>query len=384
MSKPVTSLFLSQWCLLALFVGIPVNSLADENSEKLENIRIDIQQTQTDIVDAQNEHLSLEQELKNNEQASSKLSQEILELRKSLQHKRAELETMTEQKSQQEALIQQQQENLATQVRQAYIYGRTDMLKLILNQEDPARISRAIAYHNYTNRSRISKIKYSMEALNKLESLETAIEEQTAVLEEIQSRKLTQLEKYQKARQLRSNILLKLEEFISNKGNTLKYLKEQEKELAGLLDQIKEEEAPSISFFEDIAPFRSLRGKLQWPIRGKHRHRFGHKKKGQDLKWDGHYIEANAGTEIKAISTGKVVYADWFRNLGLLMIIDHGDGYMSLYGHNQNLYKKRGDWVLTDEVIASVGDSGGQAAAGLYFEIRKGASPKNPSLWCKK
>ena len=136
--------------------------------------------------------------------------------------------------------------------------------------------------------------------------------------------------------------------------------------------------------FEDMPPFNSLKGRLTWPVRGKLLKRYGAKKKGGDLKWQGVLIDAEAGTNVVSISTGKIVFADWFRNLGLLIIIDHGDGFMSLYGHNQNLLKNTGDWVLAGETIATVGDSGGQRDTALYFEIRKGAEPLNPSLWCKR
>ena len=136
--------------------------------------------------------------------------------------------------------------------------------------------------------------------------------------------------------------------------------------------------------YEDMPPFGSLKGQLKWPVAGRLLERFGSQKKGGNLKWQGVLIDAESGTRVNAVGAGKVVFADWFRNLGLLIIIDHGDGYMSLYGHNQNLLKNTGDWVMPGETIATVGDSGGQTDTALYFEIRQGAEPLNPSLWCKK
>ena len=123
---------------------------------------------------------------------------------------------------------------------------------------------------------------------------------------------------------------------------------------------------------------------MPWPIEGEILHHFGTTKKNNGLKWDGVLIKANQGSDVKAISNGKVVYSDWFRNLGLLVILEHGDGYMSLYGHNEALLKNQGDWVLTGETIATVGDSGGQIQPGLYFEIRKKGIPVNPVKWCRK
>ena len=166
-------------------------------------------------------------------------------------------------------------------------------------------------------------------------------------------------------------------------GAQLHSLQQQEKQLTSLLNKLGQEQ-DAIPFFEDIPPFNSQKGKLKWPVTGKLLNRFGGKRKGGNLKWQGVKIDAEPGTEVHAISTGKVVFADWFRNMGLLLILDHGEGYMSLYGYNQSLLKKPGDWVVEDEVIAYAGDSGGQTDPSVYFEIRHRGKPLNPVLWCKK
>jgi septal ring factor EnvC (AmiA/AmiB activator) len=173
-----------------------------------------------------------------------------------------------------------------------------------------------------------------------------------------------------------------LQSFINKQGAQLQILQINEQELENLVGQLKHQDL-AIQTFEDIPSFNSLRGQLNWPIKGRVISRFGSLRKGGKLKWQGVNISARSGVEVKAISTGKVVFADWFRNMGLLLILDHGDGFMSLYGHNERLLKKSGDWVIADDLIARVGDTGGQQLSGLYFEIRQSGNPIDPVLWCQ-
>ena len=160
-------------------------------------------------------------------------------------------------------------------------------------------------------------------------------------------------------------------------------LQRDEQELALLVEKLHQQESV-VELFEKMPPFDSLKGTLSWPVNGRISHRFGQYKKGNKLKWQGVTIEAKAGDNVHAVSTGKVIFADWFRNMGLLLILDHGDGYMSLYGHNEALARKPGDWVKTGDIIAKVGDTGGQQRNASYFEIRKSGTPLNPKLWCQK
>ncbi len=174
---------------------------------------------------------------------------------------------------------------------------------------------------------------------------------------------------------------------LEEQGLELQALQQQEQETKILLEKLSEKQAREnlgiTAVFEDIPPFSSLKGKLDWPVEGKLVTRFGSYKRGEKLKWHGVIIDAKIGVEVQAVSGGQVVFADWFRNLGLLIIIDHGDSYMSLYGYNQSLLKNTGDWVLPGEVIALAGDSGGQLRSGVYFEIRNNGSPVNPAKWCR-
>ena len=185
-------------------------------------------------------------------------------------------------------------------------------------------------------------------------------------------------------RKNRQTILLRLDQYIDQKDRELQSLHAEIRELGKLLTKLTLKEQPAADFFEDLPSFKKMRGKMSWPVNGSIVQSFGQPKKGQDLRWNGVLITADTGTDVKAINNGRVIFADWFKNLGMLIIIDHGNDYMSLYAHNQSLFKQAGDWVLAGETIASVGDSGGQNQPGLYFEIRQSGKPVNPGLWCKR
>jgi len=244
-------------------------------------------------------------------------------------------------------------------------------------------VGRILAYYDYHNRARTEQINLIKENIEAVEKLQTAIQLENETLQNLTRRQLKKRNEIEKSRVRRQIILTKLQDHLSKQGTQLQSLQQQEKQLTALLDKLGKG-AGAVPFFEDIPSFNSQKGKLKWPIKGKLLNRFGNKRKGGNLKWYGVKIDATPGTEVRAISTGKVVFADWFRNLGLLMILDHGEGYMSLYGYNQSLLKKPGDWVVDSEVIAYAGDTGGQSVPSVYFEIRHRGEPLNPVLWCKK
>lgn len=351
---------------------------------ELEDIRTRIKDVETRIKSAQDETDKLQQELRENEVSTAKTLTRLHNIEANISKKNAELEALLLKQADHDAALKKEKEKLTHQIRSAYQVGRYDYIQLILNQEDPALVGRALAYYDYHNRARSERIKQVKQTLVNLEKVQTTIKDESVELEELKSSYESKLSDFHQFRATRRNISTRLQKYIAEQGVELQTLQENERELGVLFQGLKKEKAVTIEMFEDMPPFNSLKGRLTWPVRGKLLKRYGAKKKGGDLKWQGVLIDAEAGTNVVSISTGKIVFADWFRNLGLLIIIDHGDGFMSLYGHNQNLLKNTGDWVLAGETIATVGDSGGQRDTALYFEIRKGAEPLNPSLWCKR
>jgi septal ring factor EnvC (AmiA/AmiB activator) len=214
-----------------------------------------------------------------------------------------------------------------------------------------------------------------------LAEIEQQLSAEAAELQNLGQLRARELDELETARKRRRSIVAKLDKDMVRRGDEIENLKEAQKDLETLIAELQRaiEDLPGTS----RDPFADQRGQLVWPVKGSLLSDFGQPRAGGSLRWNGVLIGTDRGAEVKAIYHGRVAYADWLPGLGLLVVIEHGDGYMSLYGHNETLFKQLGDWVRPSEVIATTGDSGGRSQAALYFEIRKGARPENPHRWFK-
>ena len=255
-------------------------------------------------------------------------------------------------------------------------------MKLLLNQENPERLGRTIAYYRYLSRARVKDILKVEELVAQLSQLKSQLQEEYAELKALEVDQLSQRKKLNDVRSERSTILAKLEQQIGSEQEELARLKGKAARLEKLLEDLENALAdlPPEGTFNQ--PFSSMQGKLQLPVNGSISARFG-QSKGTGIFWEGIFVDAQEGSIVQSIFPGRVAFADWLRGFGLLLILDHGDGYMSLYSHNQMLYKQVGEWVNAGETIAQVGSSGGLKKTGLYFEIRHNGEPHNPLIWCK-
>jgi len=363
--------------------AIDKTPVIEDKAAKLELVRGHIKEVETEIKIARNEIERLQQELRANEIAAGEITLKLIKIKIESGKKKIKLNQLNKTKIEHEKKLAIERDKLAKQIRAAYMTGKGDYIKLLLNQEDPALVGRMLAYYDYHNRARTMQINTIKGGIRKINQLEEKIKFENEILRQLKSEQLRKREEIIASRESRNLILINLENHIIEQGLQLQSLQQEEKEVAALLEKLGKA-GDTVIFFEDIPSFNSQKGKLKWPIKGTIMNRFGTKRKGGALKWQGVRIRAEQGSEVRAISTGKVIFADWFRNMGLLMILDHGEGYMSLYGYNQSLLKKSGDWVVEDEVIAYAGDSGGQSTPSVYFEIRHRGEPLNPILWCKK
>ncbi len=366
---------------LVLVTGVSAEDTA--NPDELENVRSRIDAVQSDLQSAKSESEKLQEELQETEVAASELSTRLVELENEIQKRDERMYKLNDVIAAHEQTLNAERSTLARHVRSAFMAGRNDYLKLLLNQEDPARVGRVLAYYDYSSRSRIETINTIKDKVDLVNELKSSLVSETEQLEQLKLRHLAKREELAEQRESRNDILKRLQNEISAKGDELNSLQEHERKLSKLLDDL-DEDSGNVPFYEDIEPFGRLQGKLSWPTEGRLLHTFGSTRRGNSLKWQGVKIGATAGAEVRAVYTGRVIFADWFRNLGQLIILDHGDGYMTLYGYNQNLLKKAGDWVLGGETIAHVGDTGGQGTPGVYFEIRHRGKAQNPTLWCKR
>ncbi len=375
-------------CLSILFFT-PTNPLASEHQNdveeqeiELESIRSEIKNVQSRISSAQESVDKYMTEIESNEKSIANLSLNIDELKIKIETQLSRLDQLQIESRDQENILLHERDLLAEQIRTAYKTGRHDFVKMLLNQENPELVGRMMAYHDYYNKARADRISEVQITLNNLNQIKIAISNESEKLETFKSEQLIELSKLSGLRDVRKSSISELNSYISEQDTQLVNLQYDEQELSNLINNLKNEQ-DIVELYENLPPFSSLKGKLGWPVKGNLITRFGSPKREGKLKWNGVRISSEIGNDVQAVSAGKVIFADWFRNLGLLMIIDHGNGFMSLYGHNERLLKKADDFVNTGEIVAKVGNTGGQTEPALYFEIRQQGAPQNPGLWCK-
>ena len=326
---------------------------------------------------------SVTRELRRKEQGVGKIITALRAIDRQLVAKRELLGNLRREQSESRAQLRARRFILAAQIRTAYALGRKDQLQILLNQDDPSLFSRALAYHHYFAKARATQVRSLQAQLERLSEVGTRIDAETSALEHLQAEQTRQLAELERESRAREVLLQKLSARIVTREQRLERLGEDQRKLEQLLTRIATEFEAIPVITEDLESFADQRARLSWPIDGDVRHRFGTPREGGYLTWQGVLLAASPGQRVHTIFHGRVAFAEWLRGFGLLMIIDHGDGYMSLYGHNQALFKELGDWVATGEMIATVGSSGGRSQSGLYFEVRYQGAPKNPSVWCK-
>lgn len=354
---------------------------ADTLNPQLQRLESQINELQKQMRTNRSEHDRLQSSLETNEESIGKLSERLETLNEALNDKQQTLSDLKHKQQQQVSQLQMHRQILAQQIRSAYVIGRQDYLKLWLNQENPSAVGRVLMYYEYVNKSRIQQIQDIKEILLNIESLERDISVENKELNQLVARQTQEKRNLELSRTERQHILDELAKTLENQQKHLSQLQEDKSNLQNLLGNLGEisKNLPK----QQGKPFTLQRGELLTPVVGNLQHQFGDERIGH-LKWQGILFGATTGQKIQAIAAGRVAFAQWFRNLGLLVIIDHGEGYMSLYAHTQSIYVKTGDWVDKGAFIASVGNSGGQKEAGLYFEIRFQGVPVNPSKWLSK
>jgi len=372
--------------LLMLILGTaqPCGAESRQETEKqLEAVRSRIESMSNRLGEARGEKDTLQASLREAERKMGSVARRIRGIDKKLVSKNKALEEMRQRQEVRRAALSGQRSVLARQLRAAYATGRQDYLKILLNQEDPTALTRVLTYYRYFNQSRIDRIDSIRDELSELQRITQAIELETAALEQLRSKGQTARDELGRFRETRARVLQALTKEISEGGAQLGRLQHNKARLETLLTTLRQELSDIPTTLGKRDSFRGLKGQLPWPVAGRVKHRFGTLRPGSNLKWNGMWISAAEGEPVLAVAHGRVAFADWLRGFGLLAIVDHGDGFMSLYGHSQSLYKEAGDWVEAGEMLATVGDSGGSTDTGLYFEIRQNANPRNPVAWCQ-
>lgn len=357
---------------------------ASQNEEQLRALRTRIEALQADLNETRGERNEARAQLRESER---RIGSQFKSLRDTEARQRSEsvrLTTLQQARTRSRSELGTRRQELEQAVRAAYVLGKQDYLKLLLNQDDPARVSRTLTYYRYLTKARAARIEGIETALSRLDVLEKQIAERVHELATLRTQQLEQKNALEATRAERRTLLAQLNERVRDRSQEIERLKQDEDRLARLVRELRTAltrapppEPPSAKASV------SQGGRWRLPVQGRLIARFGSPKEIGDLRWRGIFLAAPEGQEVKAVTRGRVAYADWLRGFGLLVVLDHGGGLMTLYGHNQSLYKGVGDMVEAGEAIAASGNTGGPAQPGLYFEIREHGEPRNPLDWCR-
>ncbi len=361
----------------------PVFSGVDSKQNELNQVLKKIEKTSKENKLYRKKRAELVDKLAVIEKEFGKIARDLQEIQVERDKKQRQIKELSDKIIAKKSLIKKTVQQLQVQIRSAYAMGGMEKLKLFLNQQDPARLNRILVYYGYLNRERMGKLELAKQALQDLTFL---VDEQKNVvgdLQQLSEQKLAEQAKLKNAKQKRTVLLTRLNKEHLSRQEKLVLLKRKESELRKLIRSLEKEDRYNDSFFTaSDKPFALQKGNLIWPVQGELSQKFGSSRGAG--KWDGVLIEAREGSDVRSIASGRVVYSDWLKGYGLLVIIDHGKGYMTLYAFNQSLYRKVDERVKQGDVVASVGKSGGRDRAGLYFAIRKKGKPLNPVRWCRK
>lgn len=384
---PAAPVLLLVGCLFGMVLisapGVARATDAGDQEAKLQQLRQRIQAVKQELSGMRGEHDAQQRELEQTEKEIGSVSAALRRLEQQAGEAREKILELDRQRDGEQERLQAMRAVLAQELRTAYLTGRQERIKLLLNQEDPAFLGRMLVYHGYFTRARAARMQDMRTALARLDDIEQALREQQLEIDRLQTVQRDNSTRLAAEQEKRRVILAGLQAGLKEKTSELSVLEQDEQRLQQLVQSLRQALIDNPAAGGDYKSLRELKGKLRWPVAGKIIRRYGSSQAAGKISSRGVQIASVDGADVHAIARGRVVFADWLRGFGLLLILDHGGGYMSLYGHNSSLYKEVGEWVDGGEVIAAVGSSGGLALAGLYLELRKNGRPFDPAAWFK-
>jgi len=373
---------------------VPPSAAAAAPADELKDLRGRIDRMQKQLGETQASRIRAVDALRESERAISEANRRLFELAREQSRARESLEQIKAEKDRLTAGVEQQQRELGEALYRQYLQGRPAPLAVLLERQDPNQLSRRMHYLTYIYRSRAEQIEQLREDIARLEALSQETESRNQVLEDLKTEQQTQRRRLQQEKAERREVLAKMSQSIQQQRREIGNLRRDQEQLRKLVERLEREAAERRAAQkkkdtrEDAAgentAFGRLKGRLRMPVRGELTYRFGTPRQETGLTWNGLFITARTGSEVSAIAPGRVVFADWLRGFGNLLILDHGEGYMSLYGNNETLLRRVGDEVDGGATVAAVGASGGNPETGLYFEIRFRGRPVDPLSWVKR
>jgi septal ring factor EnvC (AmiA/AmiB activator) len=387
----------------------------EQTKRALDDVHERLESLKKELNSSQEAHKDAADALKESEIAISAANKKLYEINQRQQENKKILNKLQADSESTNQTLAQHQKLLSGQLYQQYVYGQQSYLRMILQSEKPSQIARDIHYFSYVAKARAETIRQMQDSLTKISQLN---EETAAALQEVAELKNKQIQERQELQQqkaAKSKVVKSLSQQISAQRSEIKKLSRDEKRLAQLVKRLTQiarakpkptkkslasrnnnspagetsKPANEVVASNDALPsddlgginFAALKGKLRLPVRGDVTNRFGANRADSGISWKGLFIRANEGSEVRSVASGRVVFSDWLRGFGNLIIVDHGNGYMSLYGNNQAVLKQAGDNVRGGDAIAYVGNSGGNETNGLYYELRRQSRPFDPLSW---
>ncbi|HBR98256.1 MAG TPA: hypothetical protein DD979_12895 [Gammaproteobacteria bacterium] len=357
-----------------LSVSVHAND-RDAYQRQLEDNRGRLQTLDKDLKSDQRKRVRVKDELTRHAREIQRLNSKINRLKRQINTKGQDLRGLEEKLVVQRRDTHAHKSRLASQLRSAYQMGRQTGVQLLLSQDNPSEFSRLSVYADYYTRAQQRDIHASMRSIQRLAETHLRVAKIRKSLRATQTKLSQSRHRRQSEHKTHARTLANLDSGIATKSRKVTDLKTHIGRLQALVEELEQKASR-----RNLA-FNGQAGQLPWPVQGTLTASFGQSKSGGKLKWNGVYISAPQGQEIQAVADGEVVYADWLNGFGMLLIINHGNGFMSLYGGNRDLFTDIGDTIDKGQIVATVGDTFGHKNSGLYFEIRENAVPVDPGQW---
>ena len=395
----------SRHLIQGLIAAICFTSLAAVQAapkDELKDLHKRIKTLQKEVESAEGKKSDVTDALKQSERAISTANRRLRELSQQQAEVNTSLNRTQQEARSTQSRIAEQQTLLGKLLKQQYVAGQEDALKLLLNQQDPNEVARQLHYYTYLSRSRAGLIDDLRQNLQHAHALAQTYQQKSTELGQIKAEQGSQKQQLEREHSTRKSVLKSIEKQIVARRHEIGRLQQDEKRLTRLVEKLariapppkrkkgkaprqeavlRNDKLPSPDHSD--SPFQALKGRLRLPLRGELIGRFGSLREDSGATWKGLFIKAATGQEVRAVASGRVVFSDWLRGFGNMVIVDHGDGYMSLYGNNETLYKQAGENVQAGDAIAAAGNSGGNPQTGLYFEMRYQSRPFDPMGWVR-
>ncbi|WP_372986832.1 murein hydrolase activator EnvC family protein [Marinobacter sp.] len=347
---------------------------------QIEDLKDRIEDIDEWLADAEEDRSELEQQLAATERRIGELTRERRSLREKAKQQQQQLQELEQQEASLNETLSRQRESLKQQIRSAWMEGDAPAVKVLLNEIDLDQMARTMTYYEYLSRNTVERLEAFQKSLRELRQTQARVVVTRAELTDTEATLSKRQQELSSSRKEREQTLAALKTEIQSRRSERDELEADRKRLEKLLEEVQQAIA-SIPAPNESQPFRSLKNKLPWPVKGKLVSNYGDRYADGKLRRNGLLISTDQEAQVKAIHYGRVVFANWLRGFGLITIIDHGDGYMTLYGHSSSLFTSPGDWVAAGETIAVAGQTGGTDMPALYFEVRHNGKPDNPQRW---